>query len=135
MTKGLKIKVRKFLGLILTFVEDTGEGEKLLGGFLPPPPLPPILNRVNAWVPQGSILGPTGLLIHINDLPHDVICNIAVYIENTTFHFKFDQASDLSQLLKMGTEHESDLWDTVDWGRKWIFHLNAGKTQLVSFDC
>ena len=40
VAKGLKLKVKKFLGLILTFVEVTGE--KLVGGlFAPPPDLPP----------------------------------------------------------------------------------------------
>ena len=34
----------------------------------------------------------------------------------------------------MVSEVESDLRDTVDWGRKWLADLNAGKTQLVSFD-
>ena len=29
---------------------------------------------------------------------------------------------------------ESDLRDTVDWGKKWLVDFNAGKTQLVSFD-
>ena len=34
----------------------------------------------------------------------------------------------------MISELESDLRDTVDWGKKWLVDLNAGKTQLVSFD-
>ena len=34
----------------------------------------------------------------------------------------------------MASEVEPDLRDTVDWGRKWLFDFNAGKTQLVSFD-
>ena len=34
----------------------------------------------------------------------------------------------------MASELESDLRDTVNWGRKWLVDFNAGKTQLVSFD-
>ena len=44
MAKGLKVKVRKFGGLIPTFEEITGK--KLVGGSFCPP-APPILNRVN----------------------------------------------------------------------------------------
>ena len=51
---------------------------------------------VNAGVPQGSIVGRTVFLLHINDLP-DVICNIAIYADDTTLYSKCDQASDLWQ--------------------------------------
>ena len=33
----------------------------------------------------------------------------------------------------MACELESDLRDSVDWGRKWLVDFNAGKTQLVLF--
>ena len=89
---------------------------------------------VNSGVPQGSILGPALLLLYINDLPDDVICNIAIYTDNTTLYSKCDQAYDLWQQLVLASELESDLRDTVDWGRKWLVDFNAGKTQLVSFD-
>ena len=46
VAKGLKLKVRRFWGLIPMFVEVTEE--KLVGGFFAPP-TPPILNRVSGW--------------------------------------------------------------------------------------
>ena len=45
---------------------------------------------VNAGVPQGSVLVPTLLLLYINDLPDDVICNIVIYADDTTLYSKCD---------------------------------------------
>ena len=89
---------------------------------------------VNAGVPQGFILGPTLFLPYINDLSDDVTCDIAIYADDTTLYSKCDQASDLWQQLELASELESDLRDTVDWGRKWLVDFNAGKIQLASFD-
>ena len=89
---------------------------------------------VNAGVPQSSILGPTLFLLYINDLPDDVMCNIAICADDNTLYSKCDQASDLWQQLELASELESDLRDTLDWGKKWLVDFNAGKTQLVSFD-
>ena len=51
---------------------------------------------VHAGVPQGSTLRPTFFLLSINDLPDDVICDIAIYADDTTLYSKCDQASDLA---------------------------------------
>ena len=44
------------------------------------------------------------------------------------------QASDLWQELELVSELESDLQDTVEWGKKWLLYFKVGKTQLVLFD-
>ena len=82
---------------------------------------------------KGLFLGPTLFLLYINDLPDDVICNIAIYADDTTLYSKCDRVSDLWQQLELASEIESDLRDTVDWGRKWLVDFSAGKT-LVLFD-
>ena len=58
---------------------------------------------VNTGVPQGSILGPTLFLLYISDLPDDVICNAAIYADDTTFYSKCDQVSDLWQQLELAS--------------------------------
>ena len=59
---------------------------------------------------------------------------IAINADGTTLYSKFDQASDPWQQLEFASEIESDLRDTVDWGRKWLADFSSRKTQLVSFD-
>ena len=73
---------------------------------------------VNAEAPEGSILGPTLLLLYTDDLPDDIICNIVICADDTTLYSKCDQASDFWQQLELASGLESDLQDTLDWGRK-----------------
>ena len=132
----------RYAGLLhkLTFYGMSGPILGLVSSFLCNRLLEVVLDRtssqeypVNAGIPQGSILGRTLFLLYIND--HlDVICNIAIYADNTTLYSKCDQASYLWQQLELASELESDLRDTGDRGRKWLVDFNAGKTQLVSFD-
>ena len=56
---------------------------------------------VNAGFLQGSILSPFFL--------DDVICNIAIYGDDTTLYSKCDQASDQWQQLELAYELESGL--------------------------
>ena len=76
---------------------------------------------VNVGVRQGSNL--TLFLLYINDLP-DVICDIAIYADDTTRYSKCDQASDLWQPVELASELESDLRDTEDWVRSgWLISM------------
>ena len=80
-----------------------------------------------------KLINNTLFLLYINDLPDDVICDIAIYADDTTLCSKCDQSSDLWQQLELASELESDIRDTVDRGKKWLVDFIAGKTQLVSF--
>ena len=56
--------------------------------------------------------GPTLFLLYINNLPDNVIFNIAIYADDTTLY----SDSDFWQQLEWASEFESDLRDIVDWG-------------------
>ena len=71
---------------------------------------------VNARVPQGSILGLTLFLLYINDLPGDVICDMAIYADDTTLYSKCDQrlicGNNLNWFLNLNLIYET-LWNGV----------------------
>ena len=73
----------QIFGLISSFLSKRRVGEVLDRKF-------PQEYTVNAGVPQGSILGPTLFLLYINDLPDDVICNIAIFANDTALYSKRD---------------------------------------------
>ena len=78
----------------------------------------------NRWlwvVPDGKS---SLFLLYINDLPDDVIYNIAIYADDTTLYSKCDQPFDLWQQLELASELESDLRDTAGWGRKCLEKLH-----------
>ena len=96
------------VGLISSFLSDRQLCVVLDGTFSQEYP-------VNVEVPWGYIVGSTLFLLYINDLPDDLICDIAIYAGNTTLCSKCDQASDLWQQLALASELEADLQGTVDW--------------------
>ena len=53
------------------------------------------------------------ILLYINDLLDDIICNIAIYADDTTLYYNCDQASDLWEQLEWASELEPDLQDTA----------------------
>ena len=74
------------------------------------------------------------LKVLLSVLLDDVICNIAIFADDTTLFFKCNQESDMQQWLELASELESNLQDRVAWGKEWLANFNAVKTQLVLFD-
>ena len=72
------------------------------------------------WEPTLTLNSCVTLWLYINGPPDDVICDIAIYADDTTLYSKCDQAPHLWQQLELASELESDLQDSVDWGRKWL---------------
>ena len=75
----------------------------------------------------------TFLTLHVW-FPDDVICNIAIYADATSY-YKCDQAPNLWQQLEWISELEFDLRDTVVWGRKWLVDFNARKAKVLFGQC
>ena len=61
---------------------------------------------VNDEASHGYILGPKLFLLYLNDLLNDVICNIAIYVDDTTLHSQRGQSSELWQQLKHCTKNK-----------------------------
>ena len=82
-------------------------------------------------MPQGPLQCPI-LQRYTNDLPDDVIDNIAIYADDTTLYSKRDQISNLC--LELASQRESDLRSTVDRDMNWLICFNTRKVQAALLD-
>ena len=84
---------------------------------------------VNAGTPQGFIVGTTYFLLYINDLPDNVICNIAIYADDTTLYSKCDQASSLAASLAPLAHCQHVVSITLFY--RYYFHRCSSEVQLA----
>ena len=87
-------------------------------------------HKINAGVPQGSLLGPTLFLIFINDLPLDIVSSLNMYADDTTV---YGQTSKTCSDTVLAANLTSDLEHVVKWGKSWLVSFNSSKTKLLSF--
>ena len=81
------------------------------------------------WIPDCDSHSPGLLDIFLSS--DASICSTMAFLQlGNSDHVAISVSIDFPLTFQL----ESDLQDTVDWGRKWLVDFNAGKTQQVSFD-
>ena len=85
--------------------------------------------EVDAWVPQGSVLGPFLFLLYINDITSGLACNIKLFADDTSLFIIIDDSIyiEASEILS------TDLSRIYNWSRDWAIKCNPTKTESVLF--
>ena len=83
--------------------------------------------KLEAGVPQGSILGPLLFIIYINDLADQVSSNIRIYADDSSIFATGNNEQELSSRLNQ------DLENISAWAKKWHITFNPEKTETLSF--
>ena len=80
-------------------------------------------------VPQGSILGPLFLLLHENDIPRAVKCDLSIYAADTCLTFQHEHVKEIEEQLNLGFSI------ICDWfiNNNLSIHLSEGKTKSILF--
>ena len=73
-------------------------------------------------------------LIFINDLPDNILSQLAIYADDTTIYSCLGKTNDLFDKIESAAELEVDLRTVVEWGKEWLVTFNASKTKLLSIN-
>ena len=73
--------------------------------------------QVNAVAPKGFIFCPS-LVLYINDLSPNIICNISINDDSNDLYSEYEQALSMLHQLDLVSGLKSDFIDTVNWSRK-----------------
>lgn len=83
------------------------------------------IGRVTSGIPQGSVLGPLLFVIYINDLPDEVISEIAMFADDTKIFRKVDSIND-SFLI------QHDIETLEKWSEDWLLKFHPDKCHVLT---
>ncbi|MEW8548206.1 MAG: reverse transcriptase family protein [Candidatus Thiodiazotropha sp.] len=81
--------------------------------------------KINAGVPQGSILGPTLFLIFINDIVNRINSNTRLFADDTILY------KVINQPISAGIELNIDLENISKWASEWLVSFQPTKTKSL----
>ena len=79
--------------------------------------------KINAGVPQGSILGPLLFLLFINDIVTEIGSNIKLFADDTSLYLIVEDPVTAADLM------DTDLDKIHTWAETWLVKFNPHKTE------
>ena len=85
------------------------------------------LRRVNAGVPQGSVLGPLLFLVYVNDISESLLSLTRLYADDNSLFYSATNLNDIEGIMN------HDLRILVNWAAQWLINFNPLKTEAILF--
>ena len=83
--------------------------------------------RVNAGVPQGSVLGPLLFLIYVNDISESLLSLTRLFADDSSLFYSASSLVDIEGIIN------HDLRLLVLWAKQWLIKFNPLKTEAILF--
>ena len=82
--------------------------------------------QVSSGVPQGTVLGPLGFLLYINDLPNRLTSTARLFADDCLLYNTIRTERDI-------TEFQADLQRLEEWQKTWLMEFNPSKCCTMNF--
>ena len=85
------------------------------------------LMKVEAGVPQGSVLGPLLFLVYINDIAESLLSLTRLFADDSSLFYSAATIKDIEGIINQ------DLRMLVSWAAQWLINFNPLKTEVMLF--